>query len=50
MMLELRAEGLTLRAIADRLTAEGIPTARGGMWAAATVRAVLNSPAVLAAV
>jgi DNA invertase Pin-like site-specific DNA recombinase len=47
-MLDLRAEGLTLRAIADTLTAEGIPTARGGQWAAATVRAVLNSPAVLA--
>lgn len=50
LMLELRAEGLTLRAIADRLTADSIPTARGGQWAAATVRAVLNSPAVRVAV
>ena len=44
-VLELRAEGLTLRAIADTLTADGIPTARGGQWAAATVQAVLKSPA-----
>jgi DNA invertase Pin-like site-specific DNA recombinase len=47
-MISLRAEGLTLRAIAETLTAEGIPTARGGKWEAATVRAVLNSPARLA--
>jgi DNA invertase Pin-like site-specific DNA recombinase len=47
-MIDLRGEGLTLRAIAETLTAEGIPTARGGQWAAATVRAVLHSPAVLA--
>ena len=47
-MIELRAEGLTLRAIAERLTVEGIPTARGGVWAAATVRAVLTSPARVA--
>jgi DNA invertase Pin-like site-specific DNA recombinase len=47
-MIDLRGEGLTLRAIAETLTAEGIPTARGGKWEAATVRAVLNSPARLA--
>jgi DNA invertase Pin-like site-specific DNA recombinase len=47
-MISLRAEGLTLSAIADTLTAEGIPTARGGQWASGTVHAVLNSPAVLA--
>jgi DNA invertase Pin-like site-specific DNA recombinase len=45
-IVALRSEGLTLRAIAERLTTEGIPTARGGVWAAATVNAVLNSPAV----
>jgi DNA invertase Pin-like site-specific DNA recombinase len=45
----LHGEGLSLRGIANRLIAEGIPTAKGGQWAAATVRAVLNSPAVTAA-
>lgn len=49
-IIELNGEGLSLRAIAERLTAEGIPTARGGLWAAATVRAVLNSPAVRASI
>ena len=39
-----RAEGRSLRAIADALTAEGVPTARGGKrWHASTVRAVLAS-------
>jgi DNA invertase Pin-like site-specific DNA recombinase len=47
-IVALNAEGLTLRAICARLTEAGTPTARGGLWAAATVRAVLNSPAVLA--
>ena len=45
-IVNLHDEGLSLRAIAARLTDDGIPTARGGTWAAATVRAVLNSPAV----
>lgn len=39
----LRAEGLTLQAVADTLTAEGVPTARGGQWHRATVRHVLRS-------
>lgn len=47
-ILTLRAEGLTLRAIAERLTVDGVPTARGGVWAAATVNAVLKSPARVA--
>jgi site-specific DNA recombinase len=38
----LRAEGLTLRGIAERLTAEGRRTKRGGKWAAETVRRVLE--------
>lgn len=38
---ELRADGLTLRAIAAQLDAEGRPTKRGGRWAAQTVRGVL---------
>ena len=40
-ILELRAEGLTLRAIAARLEAEGHRTKRGGQWHANTVRRVL---------
>lgn len=44
MIVGLRAEGLPLRAIAGILTERNIPTARGGKWEAATVRAVLNSP------
>ena len=38
---ELRAEGLTLRAIAAQLTEEGRLTKRGGKWHANTVRRVL---------
>ncbi len=40
-----RNEGLTLRAIADRLTDQGIPTATGASrWSASTVQRVLTSP------
>lgn len=38
-----RAEGKSLRAIAEGLTADGVPTARGGKWHASTVKGVLNS-------
>jgi DNA invertase Pin-like site-specific DNA recombinase len=39
-----RAEGASLQAIADRLTAEGVPTAQGGVrWYPSTVRKVLLS-------
>lgn len=38
----LRAEGLTLRSVAERLTQEGRPTKRGGRWFGSTVRAVLR--------
>lgn len=44
-IVALRAEGLSLRAIGERLTAEGVATANGGLWHAATIRNVLNSPA-----
>jgi hypothetical protein len=41
---EARATGLSLRQIADRLNAEGTPTAHGGKrWWASTVRSVLGS-------
>jgi DNA invertase Pin-like site-specific DNA recombinase len=39
-----RAQGRSLRAIAETLTAEGVPTAQGGeRWHASTVAAVLRS-------
>jgi DNA invertase Pin-like site-specific DNA recombinase len=40
---QLKAEGLSLRAIVAQLTAENVPTTRGGKWYASTVRAVLAS-------
>ncbi|MGW5521681.1 recombinase family protein [Gordonia sp. NPDC003950] len=43
-VVEAKARGLSLRAIAAELTDAGIPTVRGGAtWHASTVRAVLNS-------
>lgn len=42
MMDKLRAEGLTLRAIADRLNALGLRTPRGSYWYASTVRGALE--------
>ncbi|GGI09781.1 recombinase family protein [Egicoccus halophilus] len=43
----LRREGWSLRAIADHLTAEGVPTARGGArWYPASVSGVLRSLAL----
>lgn len=47
-IVELRGDGLTLRAIGERLTAEGIETATGGLWHATTISNVLKSPAVMA--
>jgi DNA invertase Pin-like site-specific DNA recombinase len=41
MIEALRAEGMTLRAIAARLTELGVETARGGKWEATHVRGVL---------
>jgi DNA invertase Pin-like site-specific DNA recombinase len=45
-VVELRASGLTMAAVADALTAQGVPTARGGRWAPGTVHAVLRSAAL----
>jgi len=42
-ILALHSTGESYNAIAKALDAEGIPTARGGRWAAATVRAVVLS-------
>jgi DNA invertase Pin-like site-specific DNA recombinase len=41
-----RAEGRSLRAIADDLNAEAVPTARGGRWYASTVKHVVGSLAL----
>ena len=37
-----RAEGLSMQRIADRLNAEGVPTALGARWYASTVQGVLR--------
>jgi DNA invertase Pin-like site-specific DNA recombinase len=36
----LREEGQTYQSIADELSKEGIPTAQGGQWRAATIRLI----------
>jgi DNA invertase Pin-like site-specific DNA recombinase len=41
LIVDLRARGYSLRKIARILEARGIPTKRGGKWAAATVRKLL---------
>lgn len=38
----LRAEGLSLREVAERLNAEGVPAAKGGRWHVRTVRVALG--------
>ena len=40
---ELRAAGLTMRSIAATLTAENIPTKRGGHWHPGTIARILNT-------
>jgi site-specific DNA recombinase len=45
---ELAASGLGLRAIARALADEGVPTLKGGKWAAETVRGVLARTAAAA--
>lgn len=40
---EMRAAGKTLQQIADHLTAEGIPTPRGGRWHRGTIHNLLRS-------
>ncbi|MGH8839020.1 MAG: recombinase family protein [Jiangellaceae bacterium] len=43
-----RASGRTLRAIAETLTTEGVPTARGGpSWSTSTVQGVIASTTAL---
>lgn len=45
---QLKADGLSLRAIAAALNEEGVPTKRGGQWSASTVSRLLD-PKVRAA-
>ena len=45
-IVELSEAGNSLNGIARQLTAEGIPTARGGKWQAVQVSRVLSSPRV----
>jgi len=45
-IVALRSEGCSLHRIAKTLADEGVPTARGGKWAAGTIRGILLSPAV----
>jgi DNA invertase Pin-like site-specific DNA recombinase len=42
-VLALHDNGLGLTAIATQLTADGVPTARGGVWTPATVRRIIMS-------
>lgn len=42
-VLGMYAQGQSLNSIATQLNAEGVPTARGGKWAAATVRRMVLS-------
>jgi DNA invertase Pin-like site-specific DNA recombinase len=46
IIISMRNQGHSLPAIARKLSAEGVPTARGGKWAAGTIRGILMSPAV----
>jgi hypothetical protein len=46
-IVALRGEGLSLRAIATTLTAEGRATKRGGRWAAEQVRAAWSATQVV---
>jgi site-specific DNA recombinase len=42
-MKQARIEGLTYQAIADQLTADLVPTVRGGRWQKATVMLMLRN-------
>lgn len=43
--LELKGQGLTLRQVAEQLTAEGFKTLKGGRWEAMTVKRLLDRAA-----
>jgi DNA invertase Pin-like site-specific DNA recombinase len=41
-MLELKASGMTYRAVCQALTSEGFPTLKGGAWRPGTVKRILD--------
>lgn len=43
MIRDLREQGFTYRAIAERLEADGVPTAQGGRWRGGTVRYIAHA-------
>jgi len=43
LIVSMRSQGRSLQAIADTLTAQGTPTARGGKWYPSTIAGVLHS-------
>jgi DNA invertase Pin-like site-specific DNA recombinase len=43
MIKRLRKRGLSMKAIADHLNDNGIPTKRGGKWYASTIQYILNN-------
>lgn len=43
LILDLKADGMSLNAIARKLNDDAVPTSRGGTWHASTVRAVVTS-------
>ena len=46
LMLTMRLQGATLRAIVAELESQGMPTQKGGAWTATTVRRIINRTAV----
>jgi DNA invertase Pin-like site-specific DNA recombinase len=44
LVLSLHSEGKSLRAIASRLTFDQVPTAKGGVWHASTIKHLVESP------
>jgi Recombinase len=41
-ILKMRADGLSMQAIADALNESGAPTKQGGVWHAVTIQKVLR--------
>jgi len=46
-ILSMRAQGRSMRSIADALNREGIPAKHGGKWFGATVRSVIKTSGVV---
>lgn len=48
-IFDMAASGMSRRAIASRLQAEKIPTAKGARWQASTIRLILSNPVYIGA-